>query len=154
MAKFEIKSFRSQRGHEGPGFYCILWVDGVKGAEAINQGDGGRVHWSWFDQEAERKFKEYVASLPEREMGLEFGLPSMMKKPTADDVIVDLICELETRRAFQRKCKTKTLFRLKGDKADEYRVLKVAYSPAIAEQVRRNYGDQLLEIINERKDLG
>jgi len=69
MTKFEIKRFRSQRGHEGPGFYCVLWVDGVKGAEAIDQGDGGMVHWSWFDQEAKRKFDEYVASLPEREMG-------------------------------------------------------------------------------------
>ena len=39
------RSFRSRRGHEGPGFYCVLWVDGVKGAEAIDQGDGGPVHW-------------------------------------------------------------------------------------------------------------
>jgi len=154
MPKLEVKSFRSQRGHEGPGFYCILWVDGVKGAEAIDQGDGGMVHWHWFDQEAKRKFDEYVASLPEREMGAEFGLPSMMKKPTADDVIVDLICELEVRKALKRKCRTQTLIRLKGDKPDEYRALKVAFTPAVAEQLRRKYGDQLVEIINERKDLG
>ena len=139
----------SQRGHEGPGFYCVLWVDGVKGAEAIDQGDGGMVYWHWFDQEAKRKFAEHVASLPERETGLEFGLPSMMKKPTADDVIVDLICELEVRKAFKRKCRTQTLIRLKGDKPDEYRALKVAFTPAVAEQIRRKYGDQLVEVINE-----
>jgi hypothetical protein len=154
MPNLEVKSFRSQRGREGPGFYCILWVDGVKGAEAIDQGDGGMVHWHWFDQEVKRKFDEYIASLPEREMGLEFGLPSMKKKPTADDVIVDLVGEFETRRTFKRKCKTQTLFRLKGDRPEEYRAIKVAYSPAVAEQVRRQYGDQLVEIINEREDLG
>jgi hypothetical protein len=154
MTKFEIKSFRSQRGHEGPGFYCVLWVDGVKAAEAIDQGDGGMLHWHWFDREAERKFKEYVASQPEREMGLEFGLPSMMKKPTADDVLVELVGELEVRKALKRKCRTQTLIRLKGDKPEEYRAIKVAYTSAVAEEIRRKYGDRLLEIINERKDLG
>lgn len=153
MPKFEVRSFRSQRGHEGLGFYCVLWVDGVRAAEAIDQGDGGMVHWHWFDQEAKRKFDEHVASLPAREMGLESGLPSMMRTPTADDVITDLICEFETRKAFKRKCKKQTLIRLKGDKPEEYRVLKVAFSPAVAEQVRRQYGDRLLEIINEREEL-
>jgi hypothetical protein len=153
MAKFEIKSFRSQRGHEGPGFYCILWVDGVKGAEAIDQGDGGMVHWRWFNRDAERTFKEYVGSLPEREMGLESGLPSMMKKPTADDVIVDLISELEVRKALKRQCRKQTLFRLHGDKPEEYRAIKVRFTPAVAEEIRRKYGGQLLEIINEREEL-
>ena len=58
----------------------------MKGAEAIDQGDGGPVRWPWFSREAERTFGEYVASLPERETGAEFGLPSMTGKPTADDV--------------------------------------------------------------------
>jgi len=97
--------------------------------------------------------ERYVASLPEREMGLEFGLPSMMRKPTADDIIVDLVCELEARKALKRKCRTQTLIRLKGDKLEEYRIIKVAFSPAVAEQVRRKYGDRLLEIINEREEL-
>ena len=66
MPKFELKKFKSQMGHEGPGFYCLLYVDGVKGAEAINQGDGGMVYWHWFDADAKRKFDEHLASLPER----------------------------------------------------------------------------------------
>ena len=84
------------------------------------------VHWSWFSQEAKRTFDEYVVSLPERETGAEFGLPSMMRKPTADDVIVDLVCELEVRKTLKRKCRTQTLIRLKGDKPDEYRAIKVS----------------------------
>jgi hypothetical protein len=144
MPNLEVKSFKSQRGHEGPGFYCVLWVDGAKGAEAIDQGDGGMIYWHWYSPEAKRKFDEYVASLPEREMGLEFGLPSMMKQPTADDVIVDLICELEVRKTLKRKCRTQTLIR----------AIKAAFTPAVAEQIRRKYGDQLVEIINERRDLG
>ena len=62
-----------------------------------------------------------------------------------------LVCEHEIRKMFTRKCKTQTLFRLKGDKPDEYRAIKAAFTPAVAEQIRRKYGDQLLEIINERK---
>ena len=54
----------------------------------------------------------------------------------------------------KRKCRTQTLIRLKGDKPDEYRAIKAAFTPAVAEQIRRKYGDRLLEIINERKELG
>jgi hypothetical protein len=69
-------------------------------------------------------------------------------------VIVDLIGELEVRKTLKRKCRTQTLIRLKGDKPDEYRAIKVAFTPAVAEQIRRKYGDQLVEIINERSELG
>ena len=77
----------------------------------------------------------------------------MVKKPTADDVIVEMVCELELRRTFKKKCKTQTIIRLKGDKPEEYRAIKVAYTPAVAEEIRRKYGERLLEIINERKEL-
>ena len=144
--KFEIKKFKSQMGHEGPGFFCHLYVDGVKGAEAIDQGDGGMVYWTWFDQEAKRKFEAHVASLPEREYGE--GMEGTYK-PDADTAIVDLIAEFETRKTFTRKCKTKTLFRLKGQKPEEYYEMKVAFTSQVAENLRRKHGDNLAEIINE-----
>lgn len=115
MPKFEIKHFRSQRGHEGPGFYCILWVDGVKAAEAIDQGDGGCVHWHWFDQEAKRKFDEHVASLPEEDIGHGLG----KCKPDADTVIVNLVCEYEMKKKrlarIKRDIKKHCCFRLKSE---------------------------------------
>ena len=151
MPKFEIKHFRSQRGHEGPGFYCILWVDGVKAAEAIDQGDGGCVHWHWFDQEAKRKFDEHVASLPEEDIGHGLG----KCKPDADTVIVNLVCEYEMKKKrlarIKRDIKKHCCFRLKSEAGTDtdYHTLNYPYSPKAAEWLRTKYGDDLAEILNE-----
>ena len=147
--KFEIRKFKSQRGHEGPGFACELYVDGVRGADVVDQGDGGMIYWHWFDAEAKKKWDEHVAAQPEEECGLEFGLPSTMEKPDQDTVMARLVDEFEARRAYTRKCKTKTLFRLKSDKPDTYHEVKLAFTPRVADRLRQQYGDDLLEIINE-----
>ena len=149
MPRFELKKFKSQRGHEGVGFYCLLHVDGVKGAEVIDEANGGMYRWHWFDPEAKRKWDDHVAAQPEEECGLEFGLPSMMKKPDADSVMARLADEHQIRETMKRKCRTQTLYRLKGDKPEEYWVQKVKFTAEVARKLRDKYGDALVEIINE-----
>ena len=52
---------------------------------------------------------------------------------------------------FKAKCKKSTLIRLTTDNEGEYQIYKnVAYTPAIADQLRKKHGDTLTEIINER----
>jgi hypothetical protein len=148
MPRFEIRNFRSQRGHEGPGFYCILWVDGVRAAEAIDHGDGGPVWWTWFDAEARRKFDEYVAAQPEEPYG--HGIGGTLK-PDADWVIARLVAEHEVRRKIARGIKTKCLFRLKSDEGKDvaFRTLNMPYGPDAVAYLRKKFGDDLKEILNE-----
>jgi hypothetical protein len=143
MPKFEIKNFKSQRGHEGPGFYCILWVDGVKGAEVINQGDGGMCYWHWFNKEAEKTWVDHVAAQPELED--EFG--GKPYKQDQDTVIAGLVDDYEIRKHLVRLCKTKTLYRLKKD--DSVWEMRVRYAPEVGAKLRAKHGDNLHEIINE-----
>jgi len=52
---------------------------------------------------------------------------------------------------FKAKCKKSTLIRLTTDNEGEYQIYRnVAYTPAIADQLRKKHGDTLTEIINER----
>jgi hypothetical protein len=148
--KFEIKKFKVNRGHEGTGFYCHLWVDGVRGAEVIDEGNGGSCHWYWFDQGARKKFEAHVAAQPERPYGN--GMEGTCK-PDADEVIAGIIDEQEIRKKWARACKTKTLFRLKADKPEEYRVMKAPFTDGLALQLRTKHQDNLLEIINETLNI-
>lgn len=53
-------------------------------------------------------------------------------------------------KAFCKECQTKTLFRLKSDKPEDYRVLEIPYSQELKETLEHHHGDNLAEIINER----
>jgi hypothetical protein len=146
MPKFEIKKFKSQRGMEGPGFSCDLYVDGVRGADVIDHGDGAPIYWFWFNQEAKRVFEAYVASQPEEPN--EYGLPP--SKPDADTVMSHIIDQFETRKKILRAAKTKCLFRLKDDGPDvAYRSLNIPYGPDAVKCLHDRFGDRLAEIINE-----
>lgn len=138
---FQIKNFKSQRGIEGIGFYCTLWIDGVKAAEVIDEAHGGPYHWHWFDHDAERRWTKYVSEQPESP-SLFSGLPP--SKADEDEVMADIV----ERYELTKKCKNKTLYRVKGQKEGEYWSEKVPFTPQVAERLRNEQPD-LVEILNE-----
>ena len=149
MPKFELKKFHQNRGHEGLGYDCELWMDGKLAAHCNNEGGGGSDMIRYATPEMQRKVEAHIATLPPYHWGEEdFHLDD--SPMTIDLLMMTLITEMQTNKAFKRQCKTKTLFRLKGDAADEYHSSKQVFTPKIAEGIRKHYGDQLLEIINER----
>jgi len=53
-------------------------------------------------------------------------------------------------RTAERWCKTKTVFRLKGDPEGSWLIIKAPFSDRVREHIARKYGDRVEEIANER----
>lgn len=148
MSKFEIRSLKTFRGVEGPAFDCILYVDGVKAADVLNDGWGGCYRWTWLNKEAKVKWDAYVAAQPEEPYG--FGMDGTFK-PDGDFVVEGLVMALQDRKKMLRQMKTLTLFRLKGDKEKglAYHSVKMPFDHKAIEWLHKKFGDELVEIINE-----
>lgn len=48
---------------------------------------------------------------------------------------------------------TRPVFRVKGDKPDEWRTISTKFSPAVEQVIKSRYGDNLIEILNKRKGV-
>ena len=149
MPRFEIKKFHENRGHEGLGYDCDLYMDGVLVCHSNNEGGGAPDMHRFVSKEMREKVMAHIATLPphhwdESDMHLDDSPMDM------DLFMMELICEFQTNKTWKRQCRTKTLFTLVGDKKDEYHIHKQAYSPKVAEGLRKHFGDKLVEIINER----
>ena len=161
--KLEAKGIKTFLGSEGHGFNATLWVNGRKAATVIDSADGGTYRWHWTDKFAEKIFEAYVGTLPEEVHYWEptpingpkpepTATNSFTFKPDADSVMGKLVDDALNARRFARLMKTKTVFRLKSDKDGDWRTLNGGpYSPAARAWLEKKYGDDLGEIMNERK---
>ena len=154
MPRFELKKYHRNMGHEGKGFACGLWMDGALAAHMIRRGrrraslvpvgeSGGCVEGSRPPQDLARESLS-CRSEARYQRGVQ---PSCRPGEFIWDLVAAHLEDKRTRRA----AKTKLLFKLKSDAGTDvaYRTLKTPYSEQAAEFVRKKYGDDLLEIINE-----
>ncbi|MCK9459472.1 MAG: hypothetical protein M0R80_07530 [Proteobacteria bacterium] len=144
MPKFELKKFHKNKGHEGEGFYCELWMDGAYVATVIDEGNGGTPLYQWGSREAREKVHAHIASLPDKQYPAAYGMKAWSVK--ADEET--FICDLVELHHIKKACKKHTCFHLKGQEGT-YSELNRPYSPEIAAQLRKEYGDKLLVIYNE-----
>jgi hypothetical protein len=153
MPRFELKKYHKNMGHEGEGFNCELWMDGTLVAHVIDEGGGGAPMFHWATREMASKVLDHIKTLPEKVYPADpkHGIEAFSHPADQESFIWDLVeAHLEGKRV-RRAAKTKLLFTLKSDAGTDvaYRTLKVPYSEQAAEFVRKKYGDDLLEIINE-----
>ncbi len=68
------------------------------------------------------------------------------------DDAVKALERAEWLQRMQRLCRTKTIFGIKPDGSSETQYMQRSrpYTPELASQIRANYGDKLVEIVNER----
>ena len=131
-------------------FTASLYINGKKAADVRNDGRGGDNHPWFFDREEEKEFHEFCTTLPPIEdewfaaNGLE--LPAM----NYDTFIGQLLEDWMVNDELKKVCKKKVAVVFKRHTEGEYSTIKGAYTPARAQQVRDHYGDELVEIINER----
>ena len=152
---FTVKNSKAFRTNDGYAWSATIYMDGVKLCYAFDQGRGGEVRIDWASKEAETKFGEYVASLP-ADMDIPAELlaryPEGMKRD-AGDVIARIVDNYEnTKReasTLKRWCKTKTIFRLKGDEVGTYRNVKNTFNPQVKLYLVGKYGDTIETIVNE-----
>jgi hypothetical protein len=143
--KLEARGVKSFLGREGHGFNASLYINGKKAAFVMDSADGGMYDWRWLDKDAEKAFAEHIEMIPP--VGGEFP-----HNVDADEVMGGLVDDALNARRFARLMKTKTVFRLKSDKDGDWRTLNGGpYSPAAREWLVKKYGDNLGEIMNERK---
>jgi hypothetical protein len=118
------------------------------------QGGGGAPLYQWASQEIASKVLDHIKTLPEKVYSADpkHGINEAFSHPADQEGFIrDLVAaHLEDKRV-RRAAKTKLLFKLKSDAGTDvaYRTLKAPYSEQAAEFVRKKYGDDLLEIINE-----
>ena len=170
---YTIKNVKKFRGMEGTGFNLNLLRDGKKVAFVMDEGCGAEPCFEWVDEAKPKvdvpwlNFQQEPISIlrcsPEEAALYESlrgqtikmdnfrgGTITMAVDP--EMFVGDLFEKYENDKRFARLCKTKTLFRLKGDKEGEWRALTVhgvSFNKAAKDKIISKYGDQVEEILNE-----
>ena len=159
-------------------FTASLYIDGKKAADVKNGGRGGDNHPQFMDRALEKDFHSFCKSLPPsqfpdttsvNDQGLTKCCEALttfhdseecckvcfkeIMEPYAmnyDSFIGDLLTEWIENDDWKKACRKGLVFRVKSDNEDQYRTTKGKYSPELASAIREKYGDELVEIINER----
>lgn len=144
----ELRSIRhdSRMSHETECFSAFVYVDGKKVGMVSNDGMGGPNYYD-FD---ERPLEAYAATFPpvncewdpERPMAMDLEL-----------LIGDLLEAHLKAKEFKSLTRNKTVFKLKGSRDGEYRVVKVPFGPEIKSRMVAKYGDRIEYFLNERSSF-
>jgi hypothetical protein len=140
LKKVKIARFMSE---ETTAFTAELWLDGKMAAFVKNDGQGGDNHPAFIERGMAQPFYDYCATMTWTYDGETYT-------HNYDSYIGELLEQYEQHQWSKRQCKAKTLFRLKGDPAGQYHVIKHVFDDTMAEIIRRKEGDQLDYILNER----
>lgn len=132
--KLEVKNFKPIKGHDGQGFTCTLYVDGVRTAEVFDDGWGGEHQYTTLDKASMDKFDAHVKSQP------PITFENTQLPTTHDMVVSQLIDEYEFKSFLRKECKTKTLFQLPTDNKDEWRTVEHVDCDKVREFVKKKYG--------------
>ena len=132
---------------ETTAFTATLYIDGAKVAYVKNEGTGGDNHPRFMDRNLEKEFHEFCKSLPPEYLDDDDDEPYPL---TYDSFIGQLLTEWISNDDWKKACRKGLVFRLKNDNGDQYRTTKGKFSPELASAIRERYGDDLIDIINER----
>ena len=138
---------------ETTAFTASLYINGKKAADVKNEGRGGDNHPRFMDRELEKEFHEFCKSLPPHYLYDDDDPTKVWGGPfpmTYDGFIGDLLTEWIENDDWKKACRKGLVFRLKSDNEDQYRTTKGKYSPELSSAIRERYGDDLIDIINER----
>jgi hypothetical protein len=143
-----IKNLKMHQTQDGHAFTCTCYIDGEKAFTVEQDGWGGENFYFPIkpgDLKLLDAVQEHAKTLPPVVNPFGDPLPCNL-----DLWLEEVINQYLEDKEFKRKCKKKTLFRLKADKEGTYWTSNEPYSTAYADHLRRKYGDALVEIINER----
>jgi hypothetical protein len=136
FAAYSVRNIKTFTGMEGPGFSATLCRDGRPVASVLNEAVGADFRFQWKSNAEEATLRDLCAKVT---------LPAVQGTDVAYDADM-LICRLvdghEDNKRLRRIAKEKTLFRLKGDAAGDWRTLNVV-GPRAAQHLADKYGEQL-----------
>ncbi len=142
---YSVKNIKTFQGHEWNGFECSLYKNGKNIGKVVETGSGGETNF-YLNEGEEDILNTHCKSLPKYERSWTKG---KMVETTSDLFIAELVDKFEMDKKKKKLCKTKILFRLKGDKKRNYRSFKGLYTPEIKKSLYMEHGDKIEEIVNE-----
>ncbi len=119
-------------------FSATICLDGKAVGEVKNDGRGGCNSYYWGDRDASKRINEWADKQP-----TEFEFEKL------DQLVDDLLRDAESLRWLKRNTKSKTLFRLKGDKKGEWRIVKAPFDAKVFTFLQTKYGPQLENVANQ-----
>ncbi|WP_250518572.1 hypothetical protein [Caballeronia sp. ATUFL_M1_KS5A] len=156
---YHIKGMKQFRGHEGePLQQGWLYLDGKKLAQWSDDTHGGPLHLRFIDPGDQPAFEtfalewyrtsgalaEMVAYFAEVNKGK--SKPVEMPPTTAYDAIGSWFSfhadKLVNEKRFDKASIRGTLYRLKGDSQNEWRIHSQPYSESIADGLRKHFGER------------
>jgi len=142
--KVELKNIKTNKemSDETRNFSATIYISGKREGTVFNRGCGGPNEYNFNNNEVSKAFLKFCSEQPHK---YEFDI---------DDQYIDtLLGKWETEKQLKKWCKTNVVFRLKTTKEDEWMLVKLRklkYSAKVKEACEKKYGDQLVEIANER----
>lgn len=113
-------------------FSADVYVDGVKAAEHSNYGHGGPDMVRVIDKEKYAEFEAWCKAQPPIPIGLGTDRTIEMN---AELYVGELVEKMIQSKRLKRTCKGKTLFRVEGDKADMWRIVKEEFTPDVRKRI-------------------
>jgi len=141
--------------HESPPTSVDVWYDRQPACHGVDDGGGGGMYFHPLDRAVEAQLLADIAALPPEMPGDDWDETSRRLWPEGRKWDLEQFVWAEIERVQQAKqcarwCRKDTLFRLRGDPSDSWRVLKgVLFTAHVADGLRRKHGAQLESILNE-----
>ena len=142
MSGYKAVNVRFTNEHS---FSCFLVKDGKKIA-TVHADEDANFRYEWEDRNHEKELLDYIRSLPEADMPYGGG----KFKYDLELYVARLVDNYEIDKKLRKACKTMTLFRLKTDPPDRWRVLGNNFDESVREYLKGKYGVKIEEIANER----
>lgn len=143
--KYSVKNLKTFRGMEGQGVNSTLYENGKKLCNVDDEGNGGCL--LFYDWNVEKKISEELKSVGK----VKFDTDSTYSFTyDAESFLNDIINEALETKDFKRRCKTKTLVITKKCGSGQFIEWKHIYSELMKKHLEKTYGNDLVEIINER----
>jgi len=142
--KVELKNIKinKEMSDETQSFSATIYIFDKRVGTVCNHGCGGPNEYNFTNNEVYKAFLKFCSEQPHK---CEFDV---------DDQYIDTLLEKwETEKQLKRWCKTNVVFRLKTTEADSWVTVKlrgIKYSDKVKEACEKKYGDELVEIANER----
>lgn len=137
---YSIRNVRTFKGMEGMGgFNLTLCKNGKAIGEVINDDSGG-CNMYRLDRTEQAELDAFAkAQLPKE------------KFEVTDMFISAMLDAYEVAKQIKRWCKTKTVFRLKGEKEGTFHTMMAPYSdPRIRPHLDKTYAGTIAELYNEK----
>jgi hypothetical protein len=163
---------------ETTAFTATLYINGKRAAYVKNTGQGGDNWPRFIDRNVETAFHAMCKALPPQQLpdttsvnaeGLTICCDALttfhdetecckvcwkeLMAPypmTYDSFIGDLLDEWMQADDWKKACRKGLVFRLQSHLPRQYAITKGKYAPDLAEYIRTQYGEDLIEIVNER----